>query len=892
VVQAFGGSSEEAAEQQKKLVAIMTVLQGLQAIQAELTNKDSIFRKVANFLTSQQTKLTQAQATAQATANTVTDAGTKSVNRFGVALKGIGIGLLLSLIPLLVSAFSSAADATEDWKDKQKALNDVNEKALDGYLQQELEIRSLVAQIKNENTTNDQKKEILKEVNEKYSSQIGHLDNINELETKFVANSENIIGALRLRAKAQAALALATEASKKEMEAQLELDKVKKAISEAGDNGIYQRLQEGIDQKGKKAIEAAKKDKETYLSILTELNTQASKTAVKPAAIDPNAKLSSTQLDSLISQTNEKIKSLKEGDPLIKKYEAERKNYQTRLDAIEGKKVDKSIGDQNKFSDEKRKAEAAARQQSLQDDIAAIQDVIDNEKNSFQVRFQATQEFYNKKLELIAVQKKLELDDINAKEAENIKAAQEDKKGAAVITKIRQSAAAERRAAEAKSNSDILALDRESNKQRVAMQDQHNEEVKKKAEETAAQELAHKTSQHETDLQNLSNNFDSEIARLDEAYAKKKSHTQKEERDHNNKKLDLQEEYQIKALQSDIEFTKETLAIAEARAKASGKQEDIYAVASAKGKLANLEIKLTDLVAQHQIDKNKRVGESDEAIFQKRMERLEKLAGYSKQVADIIGGFIENSVNKQTQALDEQQQQFDKNYEKEVSNITNSTLTEEQKAARLKVLESEKFAHTEQIERKKKSLEVEKAKFDKAANIASIITETVLAVMRALGDKTVPFPIRVGYAIAAGAIGAANLAKAIATPLPKFKDGTQSSPEGPALTDEEGPELYVKPSGEMFMGNDQPTIRYLDRGTKIIPYDEVNQYLLNCMMKQTVYSIPDKTSSEISKMRAENRDNMVWLAGQLKDAMKSKQPINININDFKNSDYIRAAVRE
>ncbi len=89
-------------------------------------------------------------------------------------------------------------------------------------------------------------------------------------------------------------------------------------------------------------------------------------------------------------------------------------------------------------------------------------------------------------------------------------------------------------------------------------------------------------------------------------------------------------------------------------------------------------------------------------------------------------------------------------------------------------------------------------------------------------------------AIAVGAIGAAQLAKAIATPLPKFEKGTQSSPEGWAITDEKGAEMYVEPGGKTYLGqNKGPVMRYLKKGTKIIPANEVNESMNAAMMAAT-----------------------------------------------------------
>jgi hypothetical protein len=236
-------------------------------------------------------------------------------------------------------------------------------------------------------------------------------------------------------------------------------------------------------------------------------------------------------------------------------------------------------------------------------------------------------------------------------------------------------------------------------------------------------------------------------------------------------------------------------------------------------------------------------------------------------VASVVGGFIQNNVDKEKNALQAKEDQLNKTYETEVANINNSTLSEEQKAARLKIIEAQKLAQTEAIERRKRQLDLERARFEKAANIASIITDTALAVVRALGDKSLPGPLRIPFAIAVGAIGAANLIRAIAAPLPRFAAGTKSSPEGWALTDELGPEMYRTPAGKIFMGDNQPTVRYLEKGTEIIPHDKLHKRMMDSTLSMITTPVKDNTASELRQMREENK----WYAQQYIKALQNQK---------------------
>lgn len=81
-------------------------------------------------------------------------------------------------------------------------------------------------------------------------------------------------------------------------------------------------------------------------------------------------------------------------------------------------------------------------------------------------------------------------------------------------------------------------------------------------------------------------------------------------------------------------------------------------------------------------------------------------------------------------------------------------------------------------------------------------------------------------AVTVGALGAAQLAKAIATPIAAYAKGRKGGPAELAITDEKGPELYIRKDGSMYMGsNDGPTFRMLEEGTQVIPAHQARETL-------------------------------------------------------------------
>jgi hypothetical protein len=75
---------------------------------------------------------------------------------------------------------------------------------------------------------------------------------------------------------------------------------------------------------------------------------------------------------------------------------------------------------------------------------------------------------------------------------------------------------------------------------------------------------------------------------------------------------------------------------------------------------------------------------------------------------------------------------------KEIENINNSTLTEEQKAARIKIIEAEKLSDAEKNDRKKRDLDEKRARFEKAKAIADIIENTTIAIIKTLAEYPRP----------------------------------------------------------------------------------------------------------------------------------------------------------
>ena len=207
--------------------------------------------------------------------------------------------------------------------------------------------------------------------------------------------------------------------------------------------------------------------------------------------------------------------------------------------------------------------------------------------------------------------------------------------------------------------------------------------------------------------------------------------------------------------------------------------------------------------------------------------------------------------------------------ETEIDGINASGASDEQKKKKIAELNAKEAAQEEAINAKKLQAKRKQAAIDKAINIANIISTTALAVVTTLSDKTiVPGFARIPLAALIGALGAAQLAVAISTPLPEFAKGTDHAPEGWAVTGEKGREIKITPDGDVSLTKDHANIEYLKGGTKIISADKTAEILKYIAIQQLPL---------LQKQPRYNNDDVV---AELKD-VKSGIVQAINKKQFK-----------
>jgi hypothetical protein len=245
----------------------------------------------------------------------------------------------------------------------------------------------------------------------------------------------------------------------------------------------------------------------------------------------------------------------------------------------------------------------------------------------------------------------------------------------------------------------------------------------------------------------------------------------------------------------------------------------------------------------------------------------EKRIELQKQLQDELKSLFIQLVNDQftieEQALDERRRLLDEDTRRRINQINLLGLTEQERIRQTAIVEKNAAAQSEAIERRKRELAVQRARFEKLASIASIIQATAVAVINALGSR--PYtPANIGLAALTGAIGAAQLAKAISTPLPRYKTGRGTGKEELAITGDGGKTEYiVRGSGAIEATPAVPTLTHLMPQDRVLKDDNaLLNFLINASSPyariasknaQQPDVMTDKTGRGIIKAVTENR---------------------------------------
>lgn len=263
-------------------------------------------------------------------------------------------------------------------------------------------------------------------------------------------------------------------------------------------------------------------------------------------------------------------------------------------------------------------------------------------------------------------------------------------------------------------------------------------------------------------------------------------------------------------------------------------------VLQAEQDLANAKEALSDLIIQKQLDA---IGTTEELLQTLNDRYIELGHTIATTFSAIIGGAFDAQKNR----IQDQMDAIDELKAREIDRINATTAASEEKAARIKIVESKAQADKEALERKQREIDRRKALFERAFSAFTITAsgiETVakikvtVAEIAALQAKAIASgnPLLIAAASSALAAASAQIPIAIATtaaqlisllaqPLPKFAHGVTDAQPGVGIWGEVGQEMKVDRRGRLEISPNRPSLVHLMGGETIFPHDVTRNIL-------------------------------------------------------------------
>ena len=370
------------------------------------------------------------------------------------------------------------------------------------------------------------------------------------------------------------------------------------------------------------------------------------------------------------------------------------------------------------------------------------------------------------------------------------------------LEKQREAAIAEAK----KTGADVALINAKYRKQEEDLLEEHIQKQMEILNKKSANAQLRADADYEAKVEQLEKEYSAEIRN-----AKHTGKTVEQiKADYNRRRTEIDNQYADDTLQRQIDLISSQLQFED-----MGKEE--------REKLQLELTKLTKQLARQRADAEKQATEeavqADEAAAAKRKQNLQDWAQRAGEAIGRISDFMSALYDNQIQKIEELLEAEQTRYDQEVNHIDylaeHGAITEEEAEIRKRDAAAATAAKQEQLEKKKAQIEYRKALMEKANTIAQIGMATALGIMQALAM----FPPNIPLASFIGAMGAIQLATALAQPIKAYAEGTKGKPHpgGLALVGDGGSQELVMYDGKAYVTPDSPTLVDLPRGAEVIP---------------------------------------------------------------------------
>ena len=229
--------------------------------------------------------------------------------------------------------------------------------------------------------------------------------------------------------------------------------------------------------------------------------------------------------------------------------------------------------------------------------------------------------------------------------------------------------------------------------------------------------------------------------------------------------------------------------------------------------LATAEVEIDDAVTAHKLANIERVTDEATKARDKRIANAEKWLNAAAEACSNITDLVTTLFDGQISKIEEQQEANQQYHDTAIANIDDEynkgLITQEEAEIRKREIEEATAKKEEELAKKKAKLEYKQAVAEKANNISQISIATALGIMKAS-------PNWVNMALVA-AMGAIQLATAIAQPIKAYKRGTDYHPGGLAIVGDGGKREVVESGGKYWLTPKVPTLVEMPEGSKVFP---------------------------------------------------------------------------
>lgn len=740
-------------------------------------------------------------------------------------LPGIGIAGILGLISdgviaLGKAAFSSARNigSLSDIFDRTA---DIMDTAKESYASASANVTKLSVDIDLAKKGFIDKDVVVKEYNETLGKTTGFVKSLDEAEKALTKNAEAYIRFTFLKAVATEAFSRAgKEAVEVELQNQKDLQTIGNLSKSKSNDGLDEFLERGL--KNERAAREANGQKR--VKIINDIGAKYEKEAAQLAAkfnfkFDP------------LTGTNKKDQELK---AIQKEFDSDElestKEHQEDLSKVVSLALTTRLAARKNAAEAEKAIIEGNRDVEIQNEIDKL-NAVKNQKSV------GANELINATNEFNAAVAKIE------KEADKkLLKAQERYQNDRLDIQVSGS----------KKERDQLAAD-------AALYAQAQEQAYQK-QLAAAQSRGDKESQtitksHETDVTLLNKKYDKQF----DLVANNEKKTAKLTEQYAFDRGELEFNAAKRSAENQIQVATDVIA---------AKKSNNQAVGDDEAKLAQLQINLSDTVFEHERSVQKRKRNLRELDLQETAAAIEKIGQFTSQAFNIIGAAIDNSIIGDKNRIQAQIDLLEEKSDREIQLIEKSTLAESEKADQISIIEASRDSKRRALERKQKEADERRARFEKTQAIAGIVVNTALAVVKALPN--------IPLAVLAGILGAAQLAIAIAQPIPKYRTGKKNHPGGPAILGDGRKKEFVElPSGESFITPAKDTLYDLPKGSHVYPDAEKH---LEMIHQRALRTRPALANTQVDQMG--RLVDAVSKEGRLtRDAIKNKRELHL-VGDY------------